>query len=85
MARAFNEDQIELTLGDKIDYDNDRLGDLIQLEDNIAIFITDHLEFVFTIPTVNLMLKTTLAVIVMFILLIFLSYVCLTSLIFKVI
>jgi hypothetical protein len=60
---SFNEDQIELyasikpntrtdlslelTLGDKIDYDNDRLGDLIQLEGNIAIFITDHLEFDF--------------------------------------
>jgi hypothetical protein len=60
---SFNEDQIELyasikpntrtdlslelTVGDKIDYVNDRLGDLIQLEGNIAIFITDHLEFDF--------------------------------------
>lgn len=59
----FNEDQIELygsikpntrtnlslelTLGDKIDYANDRLGDLIQLEGNITVFITDHLEFDF--------------------------------------
>jgi len=36
---------LELTTGDKIDYANDRLGDLLQLESNIAIFITDHLEF----------------------------------------
>lgn len=60
---SFNEDQIELyasikpdsrtnfslelTVGDKVDYVNDRLGDLIQLEGNVAVFITDHLEFDF--------------------------------------
>lgn len=60
---SFNEDQIELygiikpntrtnlslelTLGDKIDYANDRLGDLIQIEGNFTVFITDHLEFDF--------------------------------------
>lgn len=60
---SFNEDQIELyasikpdtrtdlslelTLGDKIDYANDRLGDLIELEGNITVFITNHLEFDF--------------------------------------
>jgi len=60
---SFNEDQIELyasiipttrttlslelTIGDKIDYANDRLGDLVQLESNITVFITDHLEFDF--------------------------------------
>jgi len=60
---SFNEDQVELyasikpntrtslslelTVGDKIDYANDRLGDLIQLEGNITVFITDHLEFDF--------------------------------------
>lgn len=38
---------LELTVGDKIDYANDRLGDLIQLEGNITIFVTDHLEFDF--------------------------------------
>ncbi|MBL4900506.1 MAG: carbohydrate binding family 9 domain-containing protein [Colwellia sp.] len=58
---SFNEDQIELyvsikpnprtylslelTLGDKIDDANDSLGDLIELEGNLAVFITDHLEF----------------------------------------
>lgn len=60
---SFNEDQIELyaeikpntrtnlslelTLGDKIDYANDRLGDLLQLEANVTVFVTDHLEFDF--------------------------------------
>ncbi len=60
---SFNEDQVELyasikpntrtslslelTVGDKIDYANDRLGDLIQVEGNITVFITDHLEFDF--------------------------------------
>lgn len=38
---------IELTVGDKIDYVNDRLGDLLQLEGNITVFITDRLEFYF--------------------------------------
>jgi hypothetical protein len=60
---SFNEDQIELyasikpdsrtslslelTVGDQVDYVNDRLGNLIQLEGNVAIFITDHLELDF--------------------------------------
>lgn len=60
---SFNEDQLkvytsanlnnrtfvslDLTLGDKIDYSNDRLGDLVQVEGNITVFITDHLEFDF--------------------------------------
>ncbi|MBL4764252.1 MAG: carbohydrate binding family 9 domain-containing protein [Colwellia sp.] len=60
---SFNEDQVELyvnikpnprtylslelTVGDKIDYANDRLGDLIQLVTNVAVFITNHLEFDF--------------------------------------
>ncbi|WP_114327301.1 carbohydrate binding family 9 domain-containing protein [Candidatus Colwellia aromaticivorans] len=60
---SFNEDQIELyanikpntrtflslelTMGDKIDYANDRLGDLIEIEGNVAVFLTDHLEFDF--------------------------------------
>ncbi len=60
---SFNEDQLrlfsnanlnnrtyvslELTIGDKIDYSNDRLGDLIEVEGNITVFITDHLEFDF--------------------------------------
>jgi len=38
---------MDLTLGDKIDYANDRLGDLTQIQANIQIFITDHLEFDF--------------------------------------
>jgi hypothetical protein len=57
---SFNEDQIrlssraylnnrtyvslDLTAGDKIDYSNDRLGDLIQITGNISVFITDHFE-----------------------------------------
>lgn len=60
---SFNEDQLRLytsanltnrtyvsldmTLGDKIDYSNDRLGNLIQATGNITVFITDHLEFDF--------------------------------------
>jgi hypothetical protein len=60
---SFNEDQVELyasikpntrtdlslelTLGDKIDYANDRLGDLIQIEGSFTVFITDHLELDF--------------------------------------
>ena len=38
---------LDLTLGDKIDYANDRLGDLAQVAGNITVFITDHLEFDF--------------------------------------
>lgn len=57
---SFNEDQLnfytganlnnrtyvsfELTLGDKIDYSNNRLGDLIEASGNITVFVTDHLE-----------------------------------------
>lgn len=60
---SFNEDQLnlftsanlsnrtyvslDLTVGDKIDYSNDRLGDLIEVAGNITVFITDHLEFDF--------------------------------------
>ena len=60
---SFNEDQIEfytsaylnnrtyvsldVTLGDKIDYSNDRLGNLVQAEGNITVFVTDHLEIDF--------------------------------------
>ena len=60
---SFNEDQLalyasikpntrtalslELTIGDKIDYTNDRLGDLLQIEGNFTVFITNHLEFDF--------------------------------------
>jgi len=60
---SFNEDQIrlytsaylnnrtyvslDLTVGDKIDYTGDQLGDLIQVTGNISVFITDHLEFDF--------------------------------------
>lgn len=60
---SFNEDQLalyasikpntrtalslELTIGDKIDYANDRLGDLLQIEGNFTVFITNHLEFDF--------------------------------------
>jgi len=59
----FNEDQLTLftsaylnnrtyisldfTVGDKIDYSNDRLGNLIEVTGNINIFLTDHLEFDF--------------------------------------
>jgi len=38
---------LDATIGDKIDYSNDRLGDLIQVAANITVFITDHLEFDF--------------------------------------
>ena len=38
---------VDLILGDKIDYANNRLGDLTQVGANIAVFITDHLEFDF--------------------------------------
>ena len=38
---------LDMVLGDKIDYLNDRLGDLIQIAGNITVFITDHLEFDF--------------------------------------
>lgn len=57
---SFNEDQLnlyssanlnnrtfvsfELTLGDKIDYSHNRLGDLVEAAANITIFVTDHLE-----------------------------------------
>lgn len=60
---SFNEDQfslytsanlnnrtfvsLDLTIGDKIDYSGDQLGDLIQVAGNITVFITDHLEFDF--------------------------------------
>jgi hypothetical protein len=60
---SFNEDQLnlftsanlnnrtyvslDLTLGDKIDYSNNRLGDLLEVSGNINIFITEHLEFDF--------------------------------------
>lgn len=60
---SFNENQLRLftsaylnnrtyvsfdaAIGDKIDYSNDRLGDLIQATGNITVFITDHLEFDF--------------------------------------
>lgn len=37
----------ELTLGDKIDYSNNRLGDLIEAAGNITVFVTDHLEIDF--------------------------------------
>jgi hypothetical protein len=59
----FNEDQLQLyssanvnnrtylslnvIVGDKIDYSNDRLGDLIEATGNLTVFITDHLEFDF--------------------------------------
>jgi hypothetical protein len=59
----FNEDQLTLftsaylnnrtyisldfTVGDKIDYSNDRLGNLIEVTGNINVFLTDHLEFDF--------------------------------------
>ena len=39
---------VDLTLGDKIDYANDRLGELTQIAANIEIFVTDHLEFDFS-------------------------------------
>lgn len=58
---SFNEDQLNLyssvklnnrtfisldvTVGDKIDYANDRLGDLKQVAANVTIFVTDHFEF----------------------------------------
>ncbi len=38
---------LDFTAGDKIDYSNDRLGDLVQVTGNITVFITDHLEFDF--------------------------------------
>lgn len=38
---------MDVTLGDQIDYANDRLGDLTQIQANIQVFITDHLEFDF--------------------------------------
>lgn len=38
---------LELTLGDKIDYGHDRLGDLVEVAGNITVFVTDHLEFDF--------------------------------------
>ncbi|MCW8832831.1 MAG: carbohydrate binding family 9 domain-containing protein, partial [Colwellia sp.] len=38
---------LEVTAGDKIDYRNDRLGDLIEVAANITVNITDHLEFDF--------------------------------------
>lgn len=60
---SFNEDQVkiyssanlsnrtfvslELTAGDKIDYSNDRLGDLVQVAGNLTVFLTDHFEFDF--------------------------------------
>jgi len=38
---------LDLTVGDKIDYSNNRLGELIESTANITIFITDHIEFDF--------------------------------------
>lgn len=38
---------LEITIGDKIDYRNDRLGDLIEVAANITVNITNHLEFDF--------------------------------------
>jgi hypothetical protein len=40
--------EFELTLGDKIDYDNDRLGDFIVLYSNISYNVNKHLEFEFS-------------------------------------
>tara|TARA_R110000737_G_scaffold158447_1_gene186684 strand:+ start:6545 stop:8779 length:2235 start_codon:yes stop_codon:yes gene_type:complete len=39
---------LELTLGDKIDYDNDRLGDITVLYANISYNVNKHLEFEFS-------------------------------------
>lgn len=60
---SFNEDQaiisasispsnrtylsLNITVGDKVDYANDRLGDLVEIDANFSIFLTDHLEFDF--------------------------------------
>ena len=38
---------LDLTLGDKIDYANDQLGDLIEVTGNVTVFMTDHLELDF--------------------------------------
>ncbi|MCI2284565.1 hypothetical protein L3081_15660 [Colwellia sp. MSW7] len=35
---------LDFTIGDKIDYSNNRLGDLIEATGNITVFATDHLE-----------------------------------------
>ncbi|WP_158089081.1 carbohydrate binding family 9 domain-containing protein [Cognaticolwellia mytili] len=40
--------ELELTLGDKIDYDNDRLGDITVLYGNVSYNINKHLEFDFS-------------------------------------
>lgn len=40
--------ELELTLGDKIDYGNDRLGDITVLYGNISYNVNKHLEFEFS-------------------------------------
>jgi hypothetical protein len=40
--------ELELTLGDKIDYVNDRLGDIIILYGNVSYNVNKHLEFDFS-------------------------------------
>ncbi len=40
--------ELELTFGDKIDYDNNRLGDFIVLYGNISYNVNKHLEFEFS-------------------------------------
>ena len=40
--------KLELTVGDKIDYGNDRLGDITKLYGNISYNVNKHLEFEFS-------------------------------------
>lgn len=40
--------ELELTIGDKIDYDNNRLGDISVLYGNISYNVNKHLEFEFS-------------------------------------
>ena len=40
--------ELELTIGDKIDYENNRLGDYIALYGNISYNVNKHLEFEFS-------------------------------------
>lgn len=40
--------ELELTIGDKIDYDNDRLGDITSIYGNISYNVNKHLEFDFS-------------------------------------
>ncbi len=40
--------ELELTIGDKIDYDNDRLGDITILYGNVSYNVNKHLEFDFS-------------------------------------